>query len=683
MKLLRVVGFLVLGLTLLVVGLAIVGVPVSLDPIRAQIEQAGTAAIGRSVSLDGDLVLDLGVRPALRIGELSIANPTGWEGEFLTLGGARLRLALFPLLTREIRLLELAAEDAALALEDRGAGVANWRFDLASPASEEDEDAEAPEPAGPAFELVGFDELSFSQLQVSLARPGEAPQVFEIASLEGSGAPGDPVEIDAQGSLRDETYVLALRTDPLDATSADDEPWKATLRLELAGATLEFEGRFEAPPDAVADESTGNEPATETLVLSEGLRAADLGLLIEGTRLDELDDLLGVSLPPLGPYAVGGRLAVAPGVLRIPTAAVRVGESELRASLSAERKAGRPRLELRLESPAIQLDDFDLGTWSAFGDATEAAGDPASTGTDAADDESEADPESPPSPSRSALLSPESLSRVDAVLTVEVEQVHSGEDLLGAGQLEARLEGGRLVLDPFDLALPGGSLTARAELSSAASGLDSRLELQMREFDYGVLARRIDPESTASGHLSLNVELESRPPHARAFMAHANGHLAFALFPENLEAEVFDLWAANLLLAVLPNLGEASEVNCAGARMRVSNGRLAEDLFVIDTSTMRVGGKLLVDFSTETIEGVVAPVSKIPRTFTASTPVRVKGTFEDFGVGVRPSDVALTFVKMGISPLTAPLALLVRGTLPRDGREVCAAAVDPAPQDEG
>ena len=217
-------------------------------------------------------------------------------------------------------------------------------------------------------------------------------------------------------------------------------------------------------------------------------------------------------------------------------------------------------------------------------------------------------------------------------------------------------------------------MTFRAEPSG--DSFDMGLLLRSDRFDYGLLARRIDPEATAAGWLSLDVDIHARARRLGELLASADGTLAFAVFPENLNAEVFDLWAATLLLAVIPKLGEDSKLNCAAARMRIAGGHLKQEDLLVDTSTMRVGGRVGVDFEARTIEALFVPVAKKPHMFSAETPVQVRGTFEDFGLGVRPQDVVVTVVRMATSPLLVPLKRIVRRSMDRDRRELCDAVVN-------
>ena len=88
---------------------------------------------------------------------------------------------------------------------------------------------------------------------------------------------------------------------------------------------------------------------------------------------------------------------------------------------------------------------------------------------------------------------------------------------------------------------------------------------------------------------------------------------------------------------------------------------------------MRVTGKGGVDFATEKLDFYMQPRAKTPQLLGFSLPVELDGSFENFGVGVRPIDVLETMGQFTTSVVWAPLQLLFGKETPPDGHDVCAA----------
>ena len=105
----------------------------------------------------------------------------------------------------------------------------------------------------------------------------------------------------------------------------------------------------------------------------------------------------------------------------------------------------RPRLDVRVTAPNIQLDDFPLARRApARRPGQRLSEDLRATARGAATQ-------------TQALLSAAFLRRLDAYLDVEVRQVLSGNDRLGDGSWCAQIVEGRLYLGPAEVNLPGGT----------------------------------------------------------------------------------------------------------------------------------------------------------------------------------------------------------------------------------
>ncbi len=656
---LRIAGIAVALAVVVFVALAYLGIDLDLRPLAPRLEELAGRELGRAVRFEGEMTATAGLWPALDLRDVVVANPPGWEGELLRVGRVRLELGVLALLVRTLHVREMRAEEVRLDLRRDARGVPNWLF--APVGAREAEDAATPEPAPPRRQRVrrvGIRDLVLSDIEVTES-DSRGTQTYRIEGLTGSALPGRPFTLEGDGSLRDEPLRLEIETSPLDRLDDASQAWDARLGLELAGVSLLVEGAFEEAPAGAPDATA--------VVLPNGRSAAELGLSLGGERLDSVNGLLGVALPPWGPWQVQGRLRADADGFDLERLGVRVGASDLVGRMRATRGTERPRVEIELDSETIQLDDFPTAGWSPRAAAEGAA---------PADSAPQAESAAAQTSSAAGLLERDSLLRLDAALDVRIADVRSGPDPLGAGRLKASLEGGRLALDPFEIELPGGVVRFQARYAPGARQVESHTQLRIEEFDYGVLARRLDPASEAAGILHLDVDLAATSPAGEPIWPHVTGHLDFGVFPENLEAGFADLWAVNLFMALLPRVGGSdSVVNCVVGRFAARDGVLQEQVILLDTSRMRVAGDLQVDFHEQRVSGVVAPVPKKPQMFSAATPVRVDGHFEDFGVGVRKRDVAFTVVRMSVSPLTAPLERLIRGTLPRDGREACREAL--------
>ena len=217
------------------------------------------------------------------------------------------------------------------------------------------------------------------------------------------------------------------------------------------------------------------------------------------------------------------------------------------------------------------------------------------------------------------------------------------------------------------------------EMTEADIAVQTKVSIE--HLDYGVLARRIDPESEPSGWLSLNLDLQSRSESLKTMMAGADGQFDFSVWPENIQADIFDLWATNLLLAILPRLdsGSGSKVNCVVGVLDVSDGLMIPKRLLVDTTTVQVSGEGDVDFKTKQVDLVLVPRAKRPTMFSLANPIRVSGSYADLQTGTTADEWARTAGRF-ITSIFAPLRRIFTTPIPADGEAACVAAMQRSSQ---
>lgn len=511
--------------------------------------------------------------------------------------------------------------------------------------------------------LVLRDPNTGKQLQAALER------------LSLSAAPGERITLQMLGSVDDQPLSATLRSATARELADPARRVPFDLALEAAGTKLTLSGSMDRDIEA---------------------RDIELSLAMHGERFNSLDRLLRVSLPPWGPWSADGRFRMSARGYAVDNLLLKVGSSSLKGRGTMDTASGRAKLDIALAAPLIQLDDFKFDGWSALGndkDKDKEKGKDAKKGAEATaarpakDDAADADALRKKALEASdqvqALLSPAALKQADASLSVQVEQVLSGKDRLGQGRLSARLQNGRAEIGPVLVDMPGGqaklSLSYEPREATGKEGgkeggdVQADLKIDIDNFDYGVLGRRLKPDSVLEGRFSLKMDVASRAPRLSQMLAHGNGRIEFAVWPKDLRAGVFDLWAVNLLVALLPTVDPKNEstVNCAVGRFALNDGKLAQKQLVIDTSRMRVTGVTSIDFGTEQLHMRLQPQAKAAQFLSLATPIEVRGSFSDYDIGPRPGDVIETAIRLATSIIWVPIKRLFSDKVPADGRDVC------------
>jgi uncharacterized protein involved in outer membrane biogenesis len=482
----------------------------------------------------------------------------------------------------------------------------------------------------------------------ALTAPGRAKSLsIDIPEAVISAEPRQPITLALDGRIDEIPLQMQVRTDPLETFAEPKQGLQMDVAVTLAKADLKLTGAAAVP-----------------------VRGDDLHFTLEisGEHFSDFDELLNVDLPPFGPYRLYGEFGSRSSGYYVRSLELTVGASTLTGKLDLETAPLPPRLELSLLAPRIQLDDFDTGDWSATGES----GKPRDQRQSA--DAAEVKVESPPH--GRPLLSPEVMRSLDAKVEVGVDEVLSGQDHLGRGRLTATLENGRFSVDPLALEVPGGSVDLNFALTPSDNDVALEAGARIDKLDYGILARRIDPESQTGGLISVDLDLKTRGPRLRQVMQGATGHLDFGIWPKDLNAGVFELWAVNVITALLKKVDEdeASKVNCVIVRFQIDDGLMQDRVVFADTSRMRVEGSAQVDFKQRSLKVRAAPKAKRPEFFSLAVPVRLSGQFDDFRIRINPVELGGKLISFFTSPLHVPLRRIFKGSEPADGAVACAEA---------
>jgi hypothetical protein len=452
--------------------------------------------------------------------------------------------------------------------------------------------------------------------------------------------PGKRIAARLDGALDDTPVEILVWSGTLADFVRDATKVPFSVEAKAAGARLTLEGEAALPLG----------------------RGGALTLEMSGERLDSLSGLARVELPPWGPWSIRGPFQMTPTGYEVRRLQVRVGTSRLNGTGRLDVTGARPRLDVRITAPNVQLDDFP--TPERLADAPDRTTTTESVRASVKDTAGQTQ----------RLLSAEFLRRLDAYVDVTVRQVLSGADRLGDGTFRVQIVEGRLYLGPAEVNLPGG--TAKLSIAydpTKGGGVELAAGAYIERFDYGILARRMRRGNDVRGLFSMNLELSGKAPSLDAIMSHADGRIDFAVWPTDLRGGIFDLWSVNLLVALLPMIDPSSEsrVNCFVGRIDLNDGKLKDDTLVIDTTRVRVRGTGGANFKTEELAFRFQPRAKGLQLFSLQTPLQVTGTFTDFSVGVQPGDVFATIVRLFGSLIVVPIEWITQGPLPRDGADVC------------
>ncbi len=785
-----------IALIAIIIGvLSYANITVPLESVRQQFVKKASEVAGHKVRIDGEVRLAISFYPTLVVDQMHIANETGWSAEdILSVGEARVQLALPPLLSGQLEFLEISASSVHVNLEQASDGRQNWGSFIQAESETTKEASEHRRTKNNEKKLwieeFRLTDLNLNYIDESLGREftnhidslviNTHDKAYLTAKLEGTSkeipylftAKSDllrnltsnkPWKLELQGQVADKPVNLEMhlkQSDPtlegtvkfdakeidigkmlswlglvegLDAYSSEiafnadlhGNNLKEILEQSIFNLTL-AEGHWNlhnpandksrkitfstatllAEPDnpvklkftgKIDDESAHLELSTNrirdfftdmgkihldlTTTLNRSIikltgdidlpisdKSLIVDLEIKGKRLDHWNTLLETDIPPFGPYHFSGKFSIDPKGFRVRNLKAIIGDSDLGGQVFVDTSGKETYWNLNLVSQRFQINDFEIEGFSLF---------PQSSSSISTLPDKKTSTERFQMEVKEGFRESRRYPNIDVTLQLESRRVLSGEDNLGGGKLTLHARENSFNVETFKLDVPGGSIEGSVDLQKRKDKVEGHLKLNMDKFDYGILYRRFIPDHNSDGLISTRVNLQLSGRDLKNAFNHANGQLDFSAWPRNIDASAINLWSVNLFLAILPELHKKeSKFNCMTALLDIDDGQLSEELLFVDTSRIWMKGNLNINFANENLELSLFPTAKKARLFGLQAPMRVKGTFSEISISIKPMDIVGAYFKFITSPLLAPFRRAFGKKAGEDMSELCGELLD-------
>lgn len=576
---------------------------------------------------------------------------------------ARIQIDLLPLLKKKIHIAEFHVQGFHLNLEETADGKVNWIFNAkhkpqlgaqGQPAGEHGlkKVPTAQERRGElASDTLVIRKLDLQGIDVSFQHPGqEETKRIQLESCLGTMLPGEPLSLDINGNAFDFDYTADVTVGSLEELLLHNTSW---LKMEagIAETTLTFTGNID---------------------LATASKSLFLQATVQGENLASLNDLLRIDLPPLAHYRLDTGVQLHPDDFELQRLHLRTGASSLEGTAKILVSSDATSIDVQLHSPLVQIDDFVFENWSWTGEQVESIEAGESKVVDNSEEKEERNASDPSVSTYNESLIRDFLTKYDCSLLIEADKVLSGDDDLGGGLLRALVYDGRVRIDPLMFRLPGGKIEMMASIKPGVEKSDADLKVLMSNFDIGILVHRAKPESKMGGLINVDIDLHSTAATINELLENGNGYFDFSGELENFEAGIIDLWAVNLVAAIVSNAEKKkSRLNCAVGRWSVTDGLLQSDAFFIDTDKIRICADGAVNFKNERIDVNVKPRAKRAEFFSLATPLEVHGSFSDIKFGLGGGQIVGTAIKFVASPISTPIQQIFKSKIPADGSDAC------------
>jgi uncharacterized protein involved in outer membrane biogenesis len=590
---------------------------------RPLMARAASGVLGRTVTITGDLDIDLGRVTSVEIQGLTIANtPWGRADQMLRIGDLAVSIALRPLLSGDVVIPSLAVTDVDANLERNERGRGNWQFG--------DESDAAAKPAAKPSEPIRLPLVQLLQIQKVRVdfddRFAKKKTLLVVDRLKGAeDQQRRQMTFDGSGSYQGRPAKLKATLGSLMVLEAHQQPYPLNIALTAGDIRMRVAGSIAEP---------------------RALQGLNLELEIAGNDLSELFPLTGIPIPPSPPYQLSGRLERKGTAWVFKSFAGKLGDSDMRGDVAVD--FGRQRPQIRGEVVSKLLDLKDL---AGFIGASEG-------GPDA---KIETRPGGKVLPDKDIDLT--KLRAVDADIAFKGTRIVTPKVPIDTLEAKVSLDDGTFRVQPATFAIGKGKARLFFSLYGAEQPVRSDIEAVIEQVDLRRLLQGSDFVRETAGSFNGRAKLSSTGTSVADIAGSANGDVMVVMTDGRFSRLLVELIGIDIVesLGILLNGDESIPVRCIVADLGARQGIFDARTLVFDTSDTNVIGSGTINMREERLDLRLWPYPKDFSPLTLRTPISVQGTLAEPDGFPDPADIG---VEGGLKKVLNAALTVVTGLLP-------------------
>jgi len=335
--------------SLIVVGILIVGLLaapffIDVNTYKSQIEKTVEDATGRQLSI-GNIKASLFPWVGVELDNVHLANRVGFaKRDFLSVERLHVKLALMPLLSKNVEIKDFEVVTPVIYLERRSNGETNWGDLVAAPADASGAaDSGQPAPAAPALAALQAESLSLTGGEVTWVDGNARPVVLsELNVVLTDVQLKRPVAVKVSGKLSGNAFELDANIGPLgDLAKLDPVSLPVQGQLKADNISLQpFKSMISGWPAQLGDISKASVGISAQIEQHpDGIRVGEGEMVLNAAH--KLDIAWKIELP------TADQLKVSRAALAVD------GKSLFEANGSVKNLTSNPTFKLRIDSQPI------------------------------------------------------------------------------------------------------------------------------------------------------------------------------------------------------------------------------------------------------------------------------------------------------------------------------------------
>ena len=583
---------LIMGVVVIVLVVAmVIALPfvIPTDTIKGWALTAARDATGREVRIDGAFELDLGLTTSVRMEGIVLGNAEwGSRPELARIESLALDIEVLPLISGQTVIPRLSLAGADILLESDKRDVGNWVFTADDGAT--GSGSASGGGAGGAVPQLGELVLNNIALVYKDSATG-AEERLTLAKLRlvSQGANG-PLALTFDGRWNNEPIIGEGTLPNLATLAGSAGPMPVKLVLQAFALQVGVDGTM-TPQDAGLD--------------------LDIALTAKGNNLDGLWPLAGGALPKAGPFDLSTGVKGGGQALSLQGLKLALGKTDLAGNIAISTKGARPRIDGKLSSTRIDLNELMPPPQDASG----------GRGGDVKTAKKRVFPQDP--------LPLDGLKAADAKLDITIGELVTPTLPLKDVKVILSLQNGKLDVAPFSSKVAGSEIAGGVSLDGSVATPTLTLKVGSQVLDIGKLLAEIGTTDVLEGKATLDVDLRGQGNSVAAIMASLNGHSRLTMGKGRAKTESFDVLVGGLSQVMGSLFAEKSEwavVECITSDFAIKDGLVTSKVMVVNTEHVLLLGEGEANLGEEVLNMRLTPKPKVA-TLNVSVPIKIGGTF--------------------------------------------------------
>jgi len=623
-------GVILLPIILLVLFLVVLN-SVDLNQHKDSIAEQISEGLGRRLSLNGTLELNISSTSSIVLTDMVMAN-AAWasEPEMLTIQRVEAEIELLALLFGDIRIPRFHLQGVKTLVETDTNGLSNWA--LAEPLDKELDTEEANDTG--EYKLPWIGDLFISDVEIIFHNGQTGKSV--MAKLDHAR-----VSAADKGSLTVIDIVGQVNNNPVEIRGAYALPTSLT------------EGKTEVPVEVHAKVLDFKVDATGTITGTAEAPAIDLMIQANAANLKKLRQVFGADVPTIGKIKLNAHLSNQNSKLQLSKLQARLGKARIEGRLVLDTSAAIPDLQAELAFSDLNLDKLlPAGKKTAERKVKTAA---KSDNDRLFSDE---------------LLPFEYLSRANLKVRLRANNLLWNNKRLKEAEINISLIQGKLSASLLKLSSVRGEVVGDVVVNASGKGTPRvTIKLKAPHVELGELLTLSVGTAAVEGPLATDIFLQGQGKSLAQIMGSLNGSISLLMEQGRADAKALDLYVGGLSAMVgtiFIDQSAKTKINCAICDLQLKDGVLTPELAVLDTQYSTVFADGQVDLKNEQLNIEVSPVAK-GVTLSVAFPVVLQGKFSKPKIEVNKTDTLFKSAELWATIAYPPAALLKFEKL-RDGR---------------